>query len=158
MQLVKNVFLKRNKTIARKLEEVIIVWLIENQGLCSKERMYEVYLNIIEWGPNIYGITEASLFYFNKKPSELTLPESIYLASIVPKPKYFKYCFEANGEPKAYVKDFILTIANKMLDKNMISENEAKNIDAKVKITGVAKEFIIHSDTIPVNEIIDFPK
>ena len=50
MQLVKNVFLKRNKTIARKLEEVIIVWLIENQGLCTKERMYEVYLNIIEWG------------------------------------------------------------------------------------------------------------
>ena len=158
MQLVKNVFLKRNKTIARKLEEVIIVWLIENQGLCSKERMFEVYLNIIEWGPNIYGITEASRFYFNKKPSELSLSESIYLSSIVPKPKYFKYCFEANGETKAYVKEFIITISNKMVEKNMISANEIQGVDGNVKITGAAKEFILPSDSIPINEIIEFKK
>ena len=156
MQLVKNVFLKRNKTIARKLEEVIIVWLIENQGLCTKERMYEVYLNIIEWGPNIYGIGEASQFYFNKKPSELTLPEAIYLASIVPKPKYFKYCFEPNGELKTYVKDFILTISDKMAKKEMILPNEIQSIDVNVKITGQAKAFIIPTDSIPSENILDF--
>ena len=57
MQLVKNVFLTRNKTIARKIEEALIVWLIENQNLVPKKRMYEVYLNLIEWGPGIYGIS-----------------------------------------------------------------------------------------------------
>ena len=55
MQLVKNVFLNRNKNFARKLEEALIVWLIENERLTSKERMYEVYLNIVEWGPLVYG-------------------------------------------------------------------------------------------------------
>ena len=59
MQLVKNVFLSRHKTIARKAEEALIVWLIESNRIYSKERMFEVYLNIIELGPNIYGIGEA---------------------------------------------------------------------------------------------------
>src|SRR5690606_11361211 len=58
MQLVKNVFLSRNKTVSRKAEEALIVWLIENQKLVSKYRMFEVYLNIIEWGPYIYGIRD----------------------------------------------------------------------------------------------------
>lgn len=90
MQLVKNVFLNRNKNIARKLEEALIVWLIETEHLTPKARMYEVYLNIAEWGPMVYGIHEAASFYFNKRPSQLSLEESIFLASIVPKPKHFK--------------------------------------------------------------------
>jgi hypothetical protein len=87
MQLVKNVFLNRNKTLSRKVEEILIVWLIENQHIVPKERMYEVYLNIIEWGRNIYGIGEASRYYFAKRPSELSLGESIFLAFVVPRPK-----------------------------------------------------------------------
>ena len=72
MQLVKNVFLNRNKNIARKLEEALIVWLIETEHLTPKARMYEVYLNIAEWGPMVYGIHEAASFYFNKRPSQLS--------------------------------------------------------------------------------------
>ncbi|WP_420149350.1 transglycosylase domain-containing protein [Spirosoma sp.] len=87
MQLVKNAFLIRNKTLSRKVEEILIVWLIENEHIVPKERMYEVYLNIIEWGRNVYGIGEASRYYFAKKPSELTLGESIFLAFVVPSPK-----------------------------------------------------------------------
>lgn len=86
MQLVKNVFLSREKTISRKLQEMLIVWLIENKGLVSKERMFEIYLNAIEWGHGIYGIKEASQFYFSKLPSQLNLAESIFLASIIPDP------------------------------------------------------------------------
>ena len=93
MQLVKNVFLNRNKNFARKLEEALIVWLIENERLTSKERMYEVYLNIVEWGPLVYGIQEASAYYFNKRPSQLNTEESIFLASIIPKPKHFRSSF-----------------------------------------------------------------
>ncbi len=96
MQLVKNVFLNRNKTIARKLEEVLIVWMIENLQLSSKERMFEIYLNVIEWGPLIYGAQEASRFYFNKDVSKLTYAEALYLATIIPRPKYFRYVFDKN--------------------------------------------------------------
>lgn len=79
MQLVKNVFLSRHKTLARKFEEMLIVWLIENNRLSSKQRMFEVYLNIIEWGPMVYGANEAARFYFNKDVSDLTVNESIFL-------------------------------------------------------------------------------
>jgi len=51
---------------------------MENNRTSSKERMFEVYLNIIEWGPNVYGIGEASAFYFYKKPLDLTLNECLF--------------------------------------------------------------------------------
>lgn len=155
MQLVKNVFLNRNKTIARKIEEIIIVWLIENQGLCTKERMYEVYLNIIEWGPGVYGITDASRFYFNKKPADLTLSEAIYLASIIPKPKYFKYSFDANGGLNSSVKEFIIAIANKMLNKKMISDSELQNINTEIIISGEAKSYIMPADSMQTFESLE---
>jgi membrane peptidoglycan carboxypeptidase len=66
MQLIKNVFLTREKTVSRKLEEILLVYILENNRIVSKERMLEVYFNIIEWGPNVYGIGEASRFYFRK--------------------------------------------------------------------------------------------
>src|SRR3546814_6415259 len=97
MQLVKNVFLDRQKTVARKLEELMIVWLIEHEHLVSKERMYEVYLNVIEWGPEIYGIGPASEFYFSKTPAELSLAERIYLASIVPSQASFSWHWNGVG-------------------------------------------------------------
>jgi len=56
MQLVKNLFLTREKTLSRKFQEVIITFLMENQEYLTKERMLEIYFNVIEWGPDIYGI------------------------------------------------------------------------------------------------------
>lgn len=96
-QLVKNAYLSREKTLARKIEEIMIVWLIENNRIMTKDRMLEVYFNIIEWGRGIYGISEASHYYFGKSPSELSLGESIYLASIVPYPKGGLYAFQPDG-------------------------------------------------------------
>lgn len=97
MQLVKNSFLSQEKTLARKIEEIMIVWMIENNNIMTKNRMLEVYFNIIEWGNNIYGITEAANYYFGKSPGELTLGESIYLASIVPSPRTGLYAFLPDG-------------------------------------------------------------
>lgn len=97
MQLVKNAFLSRNKTLSRKIEEILIVWLIENEHIVSKERMYEVYLNIIEWGRNIYGIGEAARYYFAKSPADLNLGESIFLAFVVPRPKAALNWFVPDG-------------------------------------------------------------
>jgi hypothetical protein len=97
MQLVKNAYLNRKKTLARKIEEILIVWMIENNQVMTKDRMLEVYLNIIEWGRNVYGIGEAAHYYFGVSPSELTIGQSIYLASIVPHPKTGLYSFLPDG-------------------------------------------------------------
>jgi membrane peptidoglycan carboxypeptidase len=66
MQLIKNVFLTREKTVSRKLEEILLVYILENNRIVSKERMLEVYFNIIEWGPNVYGIGEGAVSTFRK--------------------------------------------------------------------------------------------
>lgn len=97
MQLVKNVYLGRQKTLARKIEEIILVWLFEKERVVSKQRMMEVYLNVIEWGPGIFGIGQASNFYFEKHPSELTLGESTYLASLVPAPSHARWSIDSTG-------------------------------------------------------------
>lgn len=119
MQLVKNVYLNRNKTIVRKLEEILIVWLIESTRAVSKERMFEVYLNVIEWGRNVYGITEAAHYYFNKQPAELSLGESIYLASIVPRPKTGLYSFNYDGGLKPYISPYFSYIGNIMARRGL---------------------------------------
>ena len=103
MQLVKNVFLSRQKTLSRKAEEILIVWLIENNHLISKQRMLEVYFNIIEMGKNIYGIGEASRQYFGKSPADLNVGEGIFLANIVPRPKIAMYKFRGDGGLKDYM-------------------------------------------------------
>jgi hypothetical protein len=138
MQLVKNVFLNKNKNFARKLEEALIVWIIETKRLTSKERMYEVYLNIAEWGPLIYGIQEASAYYFNKRPSQLTTEESIFLASIIPKPKHFRSSFAENGKLKESMEGYYKLIARRLAQKGLISEIEADTIRPEIQVTGDA--------------------
>lgn len=147
MQLVKNVFLNRNKTIARKLEEALIVWLIENQGLSTKERMFEVYLNIIEWGPLVYGAAEASHFYFGKEPSRLTLAEAIYLASIIPRPKWFRYDFDESGHLKPSNAGFYQLVSAKMLSKGWITPHDAEHLVPDVALKGPAR-LMLKRDTI----------
>jgi hypothetical protein len=117
MQLVKNVYLGREKTLARKVEEMLIVWIIEQNRIVTKERMFEVYLNIIEWGRDIYGINEAAHYYFLKKPSELSLGESIYLASIIPRPKISLSRFDYTGHLKPYMSGYFRLIGNLMAQK-----------------------------------------
>ena len=139
MQLVKNVFLSRNKTIVRKLEEALITWLIENQQLATKDRMFEVYLNIIEWGPLIYGANEASRFYFNKEASKLTLAEAIFMASIIPRPKWFKYNFDEDGRLRASMADFYRLVSGKMLNKGWISQQDYDKLVPEVTLKGPAR-------------------
>ncbi|MCA9522217.1 MAG: transglycosylase domain-containing protein [Myxococcales bacterium] len=91
-QLVKNLFLFRHKTLARKLSEVIIVWQMELA--LSKDRIMELYLNCIEYGPGIYGIKEAAKRYFGKKVDELTPLEVSFLMGLKPSPKAGWYQFK----------------------------------------------------------------
>ncbi len=120
MQLVKNIYLSRQKTLARKAEEILIVWLIENNRLITKQRMIEVYFNIIEMGQNVYGIGEAARHYFSKSPSELTIGEAIFLANIVPKPKAALYKFLSDGSLKNYLFPYFNFIGGTMARRGLI--------------------------------------
>lgn len=119
MQLVKNVFLSRKKTLARKAEEILIVWLIENNHLITKQRMLEVYFNIIEMGQNVYGIGEASRYYFGKTPAGLTIGEGIFLANIVPRPKIALFKFRGDGGLKDYMYPYFRYMGNIMARRGL---------------------------------------
>ena len=84
MQLAKNLFLSREKTLSRKIEELVLTDYLEQAF--RKDDMMELYLNVIEFGPDVYGVTRAAEYYFGRKPEELNLPESFFLASIMPSP------------------------------------------------------------------------
>ncbi len=84
MQLAKNLYLSKEKTISRKLQEAVLTLLLEQQ--LSKHEIMELYLNVIEFGPGIYGIRQASRYYFNEEPRDLSLGQALYLGSILPAP------------------------------------------------------------------------
>jgi len=159
MQLVKNVYLNRNKNITRKIEEMLITWLIESQRMASKERMFEIYLNIIETGPMVYGVNEAARFYFDKEVSKLTLAESIYLASIIPRPKLFRYSFDNEGKLREYLQSYYSLVSGKMLKKEWITQEEFDHLKPEIELKGPAREMILPADSIPAfDEIeIDIP-
>lgn len=127
MQLVKNVFLDREKTMARKVEEMLIVWLIEHNDIVSKERMYEVYLNVIEWGRDVYGVAEASRHYFLKDQSQLTAGESIFLASIVPSPKRGLSRFTSYGGLQPYLRGYFGLIGTLMANSGYIPRDSTRS-------------------------------
>lgn len=154
MQLVKNVFLNRNKNITRKLEEMLITWLIESKQMVSKDRMLEVYLNIIETGPLTYGVNEAAHFYFKKDVSKLTLAECIYLASIVPRPKLFKYSFDKEGNLREYLASYYTLVSGKMLNRGWITQEEYDNLKPEINLKGPARDYIVTDTIPPADEII----
>jgi len=83
-QVAKNLFLSTSKDPVRKVKELIITFLLERE--LSKERILEIYLNIIEWGPGVFGIDAAAETYFGKSAQALTLDEGARLAAVIPSP------------------------------------------------------------------------
>lgn len=86
-QLAKNLFLSREKTFSRKVKEYVLARRIEER--LTKARILELYLNVVELGPMVYGVGSASRYYFGKPPSSLSLRESAFLASMLPGPKIY---------------------------------------------------------------------
>jgi len=83
-QVAKNLFLSTSKDPVRKLKELIITFLLERE--LSKDRILEIYLNVIEWGPGVFGIEAAAQRYFGKPAQDLTLDEGARLAAVIPSP------------------------------------------------------------------------
>jgi len=99
-QLVKNLFLSREKTLLRKMKELLLA--IELDAALSKERILEIYLNGIEWGPGIFGIGAASRHYFGKEVKDLIPIEAAYLASVIPNPNRYYTYFVKNEIPEKW--------------------------------------------------------
>ncbi len=86
-QLAKNLFLTRERTLVRKVKEIVLARRMDDA--LSKSRILELYLNVVELGPMVYGIGHAAHYYFGKRPSALTVRECAFLASMLPGPKVY---------------------------------------------------------------------
>jgi transglycosylase-like protein len=83
-QLVKNLFLSKEKSYGRKMEEAALALLVD--AALPKRRILEIYLNVIEWGPGLYGLVPAARHYFGKPPGALTAKEIAFLVCLIPSP------------------------------------------------------------------------
>ncbi len=101
MQLAKNLFLSREKTLSRKLEELILTDYLEQAF--SKDEMMELYLNVIEFGPSVYGITAAADYYFGRTPAELDLAECLFWSSLLPAPLRYSAMRDGDQPPDGWM-------------------------------------------------------
>ena len=114
-QLVKNTFLTNEKTLQRKVREAILALKVEQNF--NKHEIIELYLNAIYFGNNIYGIGNASEFYFNKTPTDLSLAESTGLAGMIKNPsKYDPLTHHDNFTERAHL------VLRLMHDQNLIND------------------------------------
>jgi monofunctional glycosyltransferase len=84
-QLAKNLFLSREKTLSRKVKEVLLAKRMEQE--LTKGRIIELYLNVVELGPMVYGIGQGANYYFSKPAGALTPRECAFLAAMLPGPR-----------------------------------------------------------------------
>ena len=132
MQLVKNVLLSREKTLARKLQELFLTWYVERT--LSKSRILEIYFNVIEYGPGIYGIGRAAKHYFGKLAKDLLPREATFFSSILPSPKkrYAHYCRGPELDLKWEL--YLNRILRRMHERGRLTDEEfQKAIDSKLK-------------------------
>jgi monofunctional glycosyltransferase len=118
-QMVKNVFLTEDRTLWRKAHEIVLALRVEK--LLSKYRILEIYLNVIEFGPNIYGIHRAARHYFKKSPAELSPRESAFLAMLLPSPKRYYKSFK-NRRLTSFARARVNEILKKMRMGKLITQ------------------------------------
>jgi len=94
-QLAKNLFLSTQRTPWRKMEETVITMMLE--AVMDKQRIFEIYLNVIEWGNGVFGAEAAARHYYHESASQLTVDQAAKLAAMVPNPRYYDKHREAPG-------------------------------------------------------------
>jgi len=134
MQLMRNLFLSQERNFLRKAEESILALLLENYYSINKRTILELYVNIIEFAPNIYGLYDACFFYFGKEYTKLTLIEIITLTYIIPRPKHF---YEAliiqSSQLETNLYNHIRSYSQIMLHKGLITVDKYINIGMEIR-------------------------
>jgi penicillin-binding protein 1C len=120
-QVIKNTLLTRDKTITRKIKEIILA--IKLDAELSKDEILNIYLNESPYGGTIYGVEEASLSFFNKHAKDVTLVEAAYLAALPQSPTYYSP-FGKHRDGLEKRKNLVL---KRMFELGYINENEFNN-------------------------------
>lgn len=137
-QLVKNLFLSTERTLFRKGQEFLMAIAIEKYS--DKKKILETYLNVIEYGKGIYGIGNATKFYFNKKPSQVTAREAAFLAMLLPSP--VKYA-------KSFQKKSLTPFANRMIESILLKMRQGGYIGEREQIEQLSSHFSWEKDPDP---------
>jgi membrane peptidoglycan carboxypeptidase len=118
---VKNVLLSREKTLSRKLEELFLVWYLEQE--LPKERILELYFNAIEFGPRVYGIGAAARHYFGTRAQEISPLQAAFFSSILPSPKrrYIQYC---HGKLTPPWEKYLKKILQRMHERGRLTDED----------------------------------
>jgi monofunctional biosynthetic peptidoglycan transglycosylase len=93
-QTIKNIYLTQSKTLYRKLQEIIATRRLERA--LNKNQILELYLNVVEFGPDIYGLSNAASYYFNAPPHQLNAAQGAFLALLMPSPRKYHYTIYQN--------------------------------------------------------------
>ncbi|WP_440134576.1 biosynthetic peptidoglycan transglycosylase [Chitinophaga sancti] len=137
MQLVRNLFLNHEKTLYRKIEEIFIALLLEHFFHIPKMKILEYYLNIIEMGPNVYSLANASWFYFSKPANDLTLTECLVLSYIIPRPKFFLDAFLQESEQlKRNLRTHIKRFGRLLFLQGIITQEQQDGLNMRITIQG----------------------
>ena len=154
MQLVRNLYLGHARTLSRKGQEVVLAWVLEHLTLLPKERMLEIYLNIIEWGPGVHGADEATHYYFGHDAGTVTVDEALFLATVVPAPIKWRYRFDPTGALRPFARAQMHFIGRAMVQKGRLSPDRLPPADSlRIELRGPARDVLfppppeIHADT-----------
>ena len=120
-QLAKNLFLSREKSLQRKLRELSYSFLLEST--LGKVRILEIYLNVIEWGPGLYGLRPAARHYFDKEPQALSPREVAFLVSLIPGPVKYQASIQG-GEVRRGFDVLVNNLLAKMRSIDVITEEK----------------------------------
>ena len=120
-QLAKNLFLSRDKRMGRKLQELCLALLLEAR--LSKSRLLEIYLNVIEWGPDVYGLRPAARYYFGCEPKDLTPRQMAFLVALIPGPILYQASF-ASGTLSPGFRPLVDNLLAKLRSVDALGEEE----------------------------------
>lgn len=135
-QLIKNAMLKSERTLYRKAEELVLAVLTENYYHVPKNDILEVYLNMMELAPNVYGIEDGAVFYFGKECSELDAFEILTLTYAIPRPRIFLEALEHKSEKLgnnlySHICKFYPTLIKKgIFEENCMHEGNTQSIES----------------------------
>jgi membrane peptidoglycan carboxypeptidase len=144
-QVVKNALLTREKTISRKLKEIVLALKLDRE--VPKDTILQIYLNESPYGGTIYGVEEASLSFFNKHAKDLTLTEAAYLAALPQSPTYYSPYGKHRDELEKR-KNLVLERMYELgyiteAEKNT-SQAETANFQLDVSNSGKALHFVMY--------------
>ncbi len=122
-QVAKNVFLSQEKSLWRKAKELLLAIRMDRE--LGKRKVLETYMNIVEWGPGVFGIQAASSYYFGKSPASLSAREGAFLAMLLPSPIRYSQSFRQK-KLTPYARSTVSRILEKMSRAGYLTPEEAQ--------------------------------